>query len=161
MKTRALQWVAVLMLAPGIAAAQGSKVEVKNQAFQEIEVVNDDGTKELKQVPAEKVMPGTEVIYVTTVKNLGDKAAEKIAVDNPMPEHMLYRGASALDDMGVVEVSVDGGRRYGVLSALEVEGAKGHKRPAVANDVTHVRFRMGQPLPPGASNRFGFRAVLR
>lgn len=161
MKVRALPLAVAMMVLPVVLMAQGSQVEVKNEAFQEVEVLNDRGFKELKQVPAEKVMPGTEVIYVTTVKNVGQEPAERVVVDNPMPEHMLYRGASVLDNTGSVEVSVDGGKRYGVLATLEVDEGHGKPRQAEANDVTHVRFKMDRPLSPGASNRFGFRAVLQ
>jgi uncharacterized repeat protein (TIGR01451 family) len=161
MKARSLGLAAAMCVLPAVLMAQGRSIEVKNEAFQEIEVLNENGTKELRRVPAEKVLPGTEVIYVTTVRNLGKEPAERVVVDNPMPEHMLYRGASVLDESGTVEVSVDGGKRYGLLAALEVDDGLGKARPAEADDVTHVRFKMNRPLRAGGSNRFGFRAVLR
>ena len=161
MKARGLRWLAAMLVLPAVSMAQTGSIEVKNEAFREIEVVTADGSKRLEQVPAEKVMPGTEVIYITTVKNLGQDPAEQVVVNNPMPDHMLYRGPSLLENSGAVEVSVDGGKRYGTLDALEVNEGDGTVRPAEPKDVTHVRFKMDRPLQPGATNRFGFRAVLQ
>ena len=157
-----VSWAVLLVALPALAAAvEKSNIEVKNQAFQEVEVVSAQGVKELRQVPAEKVMPGTDVIYVTTVKNVGPKPAENIIIDNPVPAHMQFRTETPDMKAAQVEVSVDGGQQFGPLSALQVTDGPGRKRPAQGKDVTHVRFKVAQPLPPGDVSQFHFRATLQ
>ena len=161
MKTRAWGVVLLALVLPVLAGAQTSHIEVTNRAFQEVEVKNAQGTKQLRQVPADKVLPGTNVTYVTTVKNVGTKPAERVVVDDPLPAHMLYGGVSQANAAGAVEVSVDGGQHFGVLTVLQVVDAQGRRRAADAADVTHVRLTMDRPLQPGDSRQFAFRAVLR
>ena len=47
-------------------------VEVKSMAEQEVEVV-EKGKKVIKRVPVDKAVPGSEIVYTTTFKNLISK----------------------------------------------------------------------------------------
>jgi uncharacterized repeat protein (TIGR01451 family) len=147
----ALSWL-------GPAQAAGG-VQLSNQVFQEIEVVGADGKPEHKTVPAATVVPGTEVFYVITFRNTGDKPADNVAITNPVPAELEY--LSVLGPAPMNQVSVDGGKQYGALASLSVTGADGKPRPAQTADVTHVRWMLNTALPPGSGGSVSFKARLK
>ena len=150
-----------ILYAAQTGAAQRGNLEVKNEVFREVVVTGADGTRALEFVPAGTVVPGNEIVYVTTVTNIGGKPAEQVVIDNPIPEHTTFQANSTFGAGAGVLVSVDGGKQWGDLGTLQVAGADGAPRHAEARDVTHLRFRLANPLAPRASGRFGFRALLR
>lgn len=142
----------------GAAQAAGG-MQLSNQVFQEIEVVGADGKPEHKTVPAATVVPGTEVFYVITYRNTGDKPADNVAITNPVPAELEY--VSAVGPAPMNQVSVDGGRQYGALASLSVTGADGKPRPAQTADVTHVRWMLNTALAPGSGGSVSFKARLK
>jgi uncharacterized repeat protein (TIGR01451 family) len=142
----------------GAAHAAGG-LQLSNQVFQEIEVIGADGKPERKTVPAATVVPGSEVLYVITYRNTGDKQADNVAITNPMPAELEY--VSVLGPAPVNQVSVDSGKQYGALASLSVTGADGKPRPAQAADVTHVRWTLNTALQPGAGGIVSFKARLK
>ena len=147
----AVSWVAVADAAGGL--------KLTNRVFQEIEVKRTDGQTERKTVPAAMVVPGNEVFYVITYENTADKPADNVVVTNPVPAELEY--VSVLGPAPANQVSVDGGRHYGALASLTVTGADGEPRPAVAADVTHVRWTLNGALKPGNSGSLSFKARLK
>ncbi len=135
-------------------------IELKAVAEQEVEVINESGEKEVKRVPAAKVVPGDEVIYTIYYTNVGQDLAEKVVITNPVPEHMRYAGGSALGEGAVITFSVDDGKTYDVPKNLKVLDADGKERPAKASEYTHVRWTLQKLLSPGAKGHVGFRAKL-
>ncbi len=141
-------------------AGAADALQLTNEVFQEIEIKNPDGKIDRKIVPAAKVVPGTEVLYVITYKNDGDQAAEKVIVTNPVPKELEYVSAASIAGESAAEVSVDGGKNYGALSRLTVTGADGKSRPATSSDVTHVRWSLKSVVKPGEEGKVSFRAKL-
>jgi uncharacterized repeat protein (TIGR01451 family) len=156
-----------MLLAAGTAMVWASHVGaaqallLTNEVFQEIEVKSPDGKLERKTIPAARVVPGTEVIYVITYKNEGDKPAEKITVTNPVPKELEYVTAPSIAGESAAEVSVDGGKNYGALPRLTVAGTDGKPRPATTSDVTHVRWSLKSIVEPGDEGKVSFRAKLK
>jgi uncharacterized repeat protein (TIGR01451 family) len=156
-----------MVLAAGAAMVWTSHVGaahalvLTNEVFQEIEIKGPNGKIERKTVPANKVVPGTEVFYVITYKNDGDKPAEKVIVTNPVPKELEYVTAASIAGESAAEVSVDGGKNYGALSRLTVAGADGKPRPATTSDVTHVRWSLKSIVEPGDEGKVSFRAKLK
>lgn len=142
----------------GAAHAAGG-LQLRNEVFQEIEVIGADGKPEHKAVPAATVVPGTEVFYVISYRNAGDKPADNVAITNPVPAELEY--VAVLGPAPANLVSVDGGKQYGALSSLSVTGVDGKARPAEAADVTHVRWMLNTALPPGAGGSVSFKARLK
>lgn len=156
---RAAPWAlgAAVLLCVGMAHAAG-KLSIENTVFQEVQVQTDDGRTETRQVPANRVVPGTEVIYVIDYSNVGDGPVENVAITNPLPAQLLYVGAAG--PVQVTEVSVDGGEIYGDLSDLSVTGDDGEPRAAEARDVTHLRWMLPE-LPAGGTGAVSFKARVR
>jgi uncharacterized repeat protein (TIGR01451 family) len=151
---------ALVFLGALVASAKGS-VEIKNESFQEKEEVAKDGTKSMKLVPAGKVVPGGEVIFVLTYKNVGKEAATNVVLTNPVPKHMTYKTAEVEPGVDAkAEVSVDGGKVYGDLLNLKVKDKLRKMRPALASDVTHVRWKVAGAVLPNKEGKVRLRAVL-
>ena len=127
--------------------------------FQEVEVETEDGRVEIRQVPAARVVPGTEVIYVVDYSNVGDGPVDDVAITNPVPEQLLF--VSGVGPLGVSEVSIDG-EAFGDLSEFTVTEPDGQTRAAETRDVTHLRWNLPE-LPPGGTgldDALGRRGLL-
>lgn len=152
-------WLLIFSLSLSFMAyAKEQKIELKNEAFFEKEKVAKNGTKKLELVPVKTAVPGEEVLFVITYKNLGNEAASDIVVTNPVPKNMTFK--SAEQDKIVTLVSVDGGTNYDELSKLKIKDRGNLVREALAKDVTHVRWRIPGQLAPKAEGKVKFKAVL-
>ncbi len=150
-----------LVAAVGIAAAQDQPIKITSSALVEKTVVNEKGEKELVRMPATKVLPGEEVVFVNTYRNEGIAPADNVVINNAIPEHMVYVGESATGENTAVTYSVDGGKTFGPLLELTVTEADGATRPAASLDVTNIRWTRTAPLPPGAEAQVEFIARLK
>lgn len=103
---------------------------------------------------AEQLRPGDRVIFVV---NWSGRKGGGFTVTNPLPRSIAFAGAT--DE--TQEVSVDGGRSWGQLEALTVRDAYGHMRPAHAEDVTHLRWRIPAPQALSGTGQMTWRGVVR
>ena len=62
--------------------------------------------------PADRVVPGDEVIYTLEIRNTGARSLPPPTVDYPVPEHMRYVADSAVGAGAEVSYSIDGGRSF-------------------------------------------------
>lgn len=164
MTSRILSTAAALLLAAaawtGAHAQSGGDIELRNVAEIEQEVKTPDGKVEKKRVPAQKAIPGQEVIYTSIFRNNGKRPAANLSVANPIPTNTTYVGGSATGENTDVAFSIDGARTFGSLDKLTVTGADGKKRPAAASDITHIRWTYRGELAPGKQASVGFRVVV-
>lgn len=143
-----------------VAAAASDPIRLTSGVYQEQEIVDGSGLRKVKQVPASTLQPGSELVYVVSYANVSDKPA-RIVITNPLPADLGYRSASGALDGTQSDVSVDGGKTYGPLASLMVNGGDGTVRPATAADITHVRWTVPRPVRPGEQGRVSLRAVLK
>ena len=132
MKASNLIRAAALMLAmTGTTAlqanAQGS-IALKTVAEKEVQVLNANGVKERRLVPAEKVVPGEEVIYTIFFTNVGGQPTDNVVITDPIPANTRYKDGSAFGPGTEISFSVDGAR-YDRPENLRVVGADGRERP--------------------------------
>ncbi|MGD9596909.1 MAG: hypothetical protein AB7G76_10670 [Steroidobacteraceae bacterium] len=142
--------VAVLVLLPaGLVLAQDKGcIELRTTAQTEQTVTGTDGKPETKLVPAATVVPGSEVIWTVSATNVCGKPAGDVAIDSPMPDHMVFIADSAVAAAFTVSYSVDG-KRYDSAGALAVRNADGTTRSARPDEFRHVRYAMRAALAPG------------
>ena len=145
------------------AEAQSSEGKIELKAIAEVEIVieKENGEIELRRVPAEKVVPGDDVIYTITATNVSDVPVDDVVVTDPIPEHMSYLHGTAIGDGTKVTFSVDSGRSFDQAANRRVRGKDGAPRTATPDDYTHIRWKFTQELPPGASRLVRFRARLQ
>lgn len=148
-----LALVALLTPIGGLSA----QVTLSNEVLVERVSKGPDGkAKVVLQTPS-SVVPGDKLVFVLTYKNGGAKSATDFVITNPLPKEVRLRGEVP---SGAV-VSVDGGKTWGSLAALQVKQADGTSRAAAVADVTDVRWAFGKPIPAGASGKVRFDAVVR
>lgn len=103
---------------------------------------------------ADQLRPGDRVIFVV---NWSGRKGGGFTVTNPLPRAIAFAGATDQAQ----EVSVDGGRTWGQLEGLTVRDAYGRVRPAHAEDVTHLRWRIPGPQANAGTGQMTWRGVVR
>jgi uncharacterized repeat protein (TIGR01451 family) len=149
-----------LLLAWAPQATAEDTLELRNEVFQEVDVTDADGKTHRERVPAAKVVPGSEVIYVITYRNTGAQPATDVVITNPIPAELAYQPQLGPGPSAAPDVSVDAGKSFGALASLSVKDADGKSRAAQGSDVTHVRWELRTPVKPGEQGSVSYRAVL-
>jgi uncharacterized repeat protein (TIGR01451 family) len=146
--------------APALAQTGGGDVELRNVAEQEVEVKAADGKVEKKRVAVAKAVPGAEIIYTSTFRNIGKRGAGNITVVNPVPVNTTLVGGSAFGENTDITFSADGGKTWAKADKVRVIGADGKERPAGISELTHVRWVYRGELAPGKQGAVGLRVVV-
>lgn len=133
------------LAAPGIGLAAPA-VTLDSAVF--VEHALPDSTRSLE--PASRLNPGDRVVYVMRWYRLGGSGG--FVVTNPLPRSVYFQGSANGDE----EVSIDGGRSWGRLSALRIGS-----RLATPEDVTHVRWRVAPARAAAGSGRIAYSAIVR
>lgn len=148
---------ALLMLgAPGLALAADS-VALSSAVFVEKQVDDGNGRTRITLEQPKVVTPGDRLVFILNYQNQGPKPATNFVVTNPLPAAVVYQGTPDTS----AELSIDGGKTWGPLSALKMPDGPDRWRSARPEDVTHVRWTMKQPIPAGAQGKLSFRGVVR
>lgn len=142
-------------------AEKKGDILLKTIAEVEVEEFNEEGKKEVKRIPASKVVPGDEVIYTNFYTIVGNEPIEDAVINNPVPEHMIYLQGSAKGKGTLITFSVDNGNVYDVPEKLFVLDPDGKKISAKASDYTHIRWQFKKALLKGEKGQVGFRARLK
>jgi uncharacterized repeat protein (TIGR01451 family) len=144
--------------ASGQATSQGLVVkavaEVETRAVQ-------DGRGIVKLAPANRVVPGDQVIYTLEIRNSGRAALREPVVTYAVPSHMMYVADSATGPGAEVRYSVDDGHHFDRPENLRVSDADGHFHPAKADDYTHIRWKLKNTLKSKSVAFARFRAVVK
>ena len=156
----ALLAIAAAIGAPAHAQTGAGDIEFSNVAEQEVEVKAADGKLEKKRVPVAKAIPGAEIIYTSTFRNVGKRPAANIQVVNPVPANTVLVAGSAFGDNNEITFSANGGKTWAAADKVKVIGADGKERPAGISEFTHVRWVYRGELAPGKQASVGFRVVV-
>lgn len=116
----------------------------------------ENGQSKQTLVDPKVVVPGDRLIFSTRYRNVGRLPVNNFVVTNPLPGAVMLAPEGAASQV----VSVDGGKTWGALAALQVDDGKGARRPAVAADVTHLRWTLPL-LQPGAAGVLTYHAIVR
>jgi uncharacterized repeat protein (TIGR01451 family) len=153
------------LIASGTARAQASSpVTILSEAqIERIEVGKDGKERTVYKKPGDViVVPGDKVVFTLSYANRGATPASGFRATNPMPGPVQFLNAT--EDWA--EVSVDGGKSWGILSALTVkaksaDGTGVVVRPAAVEDVTHVRWVFASDIAPGAKGAVSYRGIIK
>jgi uncharacterized repeat protein (TIGR01451 family) len=150
---------ALTMAAPVASMAQERPVSLSSDV-KLVRVVRDaeqGNAARTELVEPESVVPGDMLAFSVSYRNGGGEAVTDFVIVNPVPANVQLSDESA----AASEVSIDGGKSWGMLAALTVaDGEAGVERPATPNDVTHLRWKIAL-LTPGQSGTASFRATVR
>lgn len=149
-----------MVLSATTSVASPDLIKLRTQVFQEQVVVAADGTRHTQRVPASRVAPGSEVVYEVGYSNTGTQPMQVI-ITNPLPQDLVYQSFAARRVGAQLEVSIDGGNRFGPLAKQRVPVAGGATRPANERDITHVRWTTARPIKPGEAGYVSLRAKIK
>jgi uncharacterized repeat protein (TIGR01451 family) len=148
----------------GVAAAapQSNPDPLAVKTIVEVESKRTEAGREVvKLVPADRVVPGDQLLYTVQVRNTGAAAVASPTVTEAIPEYTRYVADSAVGPGATVSYSVDGGRTFDRAENLSVQGSDGQQRPAVAADITHIRWQLKIRLQSNSVAFVRFRAVVK
>jgi len=169
------RWVGILAAAaalcgigiPYAASGQATSRALVVRAVAEVETraVQDgpmqDGRDVVKLVPADRVVPGDEVIYTLEIRNVGRTPVRDPIITYAVPSHMMYVADSATGPGAEVRYSVDDGRFFDRPENLRVNDADGHARPAKPGEYTHIRWKLKNTLKSKSVAFARFRAMVK
>ncbi|MEE4450866.1 hypothetical protein [Novosphingobium resinovorum] len=127
-------------------AQTGSLVTTDSAVF--VERVDRHNGRRLE--PASMLARGDRVVTVVTWKRM--RGTGGFMLTNPLPARLAYQRSAS--DMQ--EVSVDGGRTWGRLETMRVDG-----HAATPEDVTHVRWRIPASYAALGQGRIAYAGVVR
>lgn len=149
--------LAAALASPAATAAPAGPLVITTRVMAEQRRSAPDGTTRIVLAKPDRVGPGDRVVILLGYRNTGAQALGNVALADPLPRSIAYRGAHA--GSPEPEVSVDG-RSYGPLSTLVVHASAG-TRPARPADVVAVRWRLAAPLAPGGQGEFAFEGIVK
>ena len=159
--TQALYVFLIAALLSVSSANSNSAIQLTSSVELEVVMQDEQGKKIVKRIPAEKVTPGSEIIYTTRFKHNGDQPAADIVISNPIPEHTVYKADSATGANTKAMFSVDGGQSFHAADQLKVTDVNGATRMAEAKDYTDIRWTYQGNFNPGEEGAVEFRVVLK
>jgi len=147
---------------PYAASGQATSQALVVKAVAEVETrAVQDGHDIVKLAPANRVVPGDQVIYTLEIRNPGRAAVREPVVTYAMPSHMMYVADSATGPGAEVRYSVDDGRHFDRPENLRMSDADGHSHPAKPDDYTHIRWKLKNTLKSKSVAFARFRAVVK
>lgn len=149
--------IALLILLGPVAVHAADSVRLDSRVFVERIEQPARGNRIAVLTEPAIVVPGDRLVYRVSYENAGKSDARGLVVTNRISPAVAFQAADRRD----VVVSVDGGARWGALSALRIRDADGTWRNARPEDVTHVRWRIAGPTPPGGKGFVSFRGIVR
>lgn len=113
-----------------------------------------------RYVPATVLAQGQVVFYTLRITNPTPVFARDVLVTQRIPANTTYVLGSAAGPGADVSFSIDGGQTFASATAL-VTTQDGKTRPIAAEQYTHIRWQLRNPLAPGAIALARFRALFR
>jgi uncharacterized repeat protein (TIGR01451 family) len=151
----------VLFLALFCTGSWGAESTLKltSKAEKETTVVKN-GQKEVKRVPAQKILPGDTVIFTNHYTNTLSKPADDTVITNPVPKDVTYVDGSAFGEGATITFSSDTGKTFDTPGKL-FKTDKGKMRNARASEYTHIRWTFTASIPPGKDGDVGYKARVK
>jgi uncharacterized repeat protein (TIGR01451 family) len=152
----------LFVVATSTFAQDKACVTLKTEAQLEQDYVDAQGKPAKRLVAPGKVIPGNEIIWTITAANTCAKPAEKVVIENAVPEHMTYVADSALASgaSNTITYSLNG-RDFLAQAALTVREADGKTRPARPEEIKSIRWLLGTAIPPNATATARYRARVK
>jgi uncharacterized repeat protein (TIGR01451 family) len=156
MKRLVLILAVMTTFATGALASEA--VELRTQLIAEVrETLNAQDRPIHRMVPAKRLSQGQVVYYTVRITNPTPVFANNVVVNQMVPANTVYMEGSAVGPGADIEFSVDGGVTYARAEDLKLDD--GTRAPP--ERYTHIRWRLQNPLAPGAVALARFRATFR
>lgn len=151
--------MAWLLTALASVAHAAESVELQTELIAEVrESVGAQDRQIHRMIPARTLSQGQVVYYTLRITNPTPVFANNVVVSQMIPANTTYLPASAAGPGADVEFSIDGGQSYARAEDLKIADS-GTRAPP--DKYTHIRWRLRNPLAPGAMALARFRATFR
>jgi uncharacterized repeat protein (TIGR01451 family) len=164
-KWAVIRMVSVALCGIGIpcaASGQATSRALVVKAVAEVETrAVQDGREIVRLAPANRVVPGDQVIYTLEIRNIGPTAVHDPVVTYAVPSHMMYVADSATGPGAEVRFSLDNGHFFDRPENLRVSDTEGRIRPAKPDEYTHIRWTLKNALKSNSVAFARFRAVVK
>ena len=150
-------FLAALAVPVALSAQTQQAVSLVGKAFVVKQVPDGAGKTKNTLVAPELVQPRDALVFTLEYKNNTAVPNTAFVITNPIPPNVLYTGV----EQPWAVVSVDGGKTFGALATLKVAKGDGTMRAALPTDVTTVRWKFAQPIPPAGSGRVAYYAMVK
>ncbi len=149
-----------LMAGPAFAAAQSTPVPANAVTLKgDVKLeksITENGATSVQLLDPTVVVPGDRLLFTTRYRNDGGQPVTNFIVTNPLPPAVVLTAEAAANN----EVSVDGGKTWGLLSTLKVSDGQSGMRAALGSDVTHLRWTIAT-IAAGANGQVEYHAIVR
>jgi len=135
-------------------------VALKTDAQMEQDYLDAQGKSAKRLVAPGKVIPGNEIIWTITATNTCAKPADKVVIENAVPEHMTYVADSAMGPGTTITYSLNG-RDFMKQADLVVNEAYGKTRPARVDEIKSIRWVVGAAIAPSSMAFARYRARVK
>jgi uncharacterized repeat protein (TIGR01451 family) len=159
--------ILAIMTTLATPALASEAVELRTQLIAEVRETLDthqgraldthQGRPVHRMVPANRLSQGQVVYYTVRITNPTPVFANNVVVSQKVPANTTYVKDSAVGPGADVEFSLDGGVTFARPEDLKLDD--GTRAPP--ERYTHIRWRLRNPLAPGAVALARFRAVFR
>lgn len=99
----------ILVMGLSTAFAADDAMQLTMTVEEEVEVIDAQGKRSLKRVPAESVIPGDTIVYSTSYHYSGEQAADNVVITNIIPKEVTFLPGSAAGSQ-TITFSIDGGK---------------------------------------------------
>jgi uncharacterized repeat protein (TIGR01451 family) len=159
---RTLTAAACAFCAAFAASGQATSPTIRIRIIAEVEIKTMEADREVVHLaPANRVVPGDQVLYTVEIRNVGPGAVPMPTVILPIPAHVLYLADSATGPGADVSYSADGGHTFGRPEASQVIGLDDRHQIINSNDYTHIRWQLKKTLKSKSVAFARFRAVVK
>lgn len=150
--------ILAIMTTFATAVLASEPVELRTELVAEVrETLNVQDRPVYRMVPATRLSQGQVVYYTVRITNPTPVSANNVVVSQKVPANTAYVEDSAVGPGAEIDFSIDGGVTYGPPENLKLDD--GTRAPP--ERYTHIRWRLRNPLAPGAVALARFRAVFR
>lgn len=123
-----------------VQANESKTIQLTMSAFEEVEVINQQGKTVLQLIEPSNMVPGDTVVYLTKYHNTTNQIINNVVITNPIPKHLVYTSHTAKQNQTVVTYSIDSGETFKTTDKLIIQTTNNEQRPASPKDYTHVRW---------------------
>ncbi len=152
----------VIVLGCTLALSTSAQALIAQQiVMKQVTTLDENGDPQTQLVDASLVTPGETIVYQLRFENDQPEAANDLVLTMPVPEQVIYQNGSASYPGAAVTYSADGGETFYKWGEVKFQTETGQDIIAQAEDITHIRWYLADPVAPGEIGVLSFAATLR
>ncbi|NNE57476.1 MAG: hypothetical protein HKN36_05160 [Hellea sp.] len=149
----------LLLMGALSTATTASALTAKQIVQKEVVTTNANGEQTITYTDADRITPGERILYRLDYANDQREAATNLVLTMPVPGEVVFADGTVTGGSDIT-YSVDG-TEFKPRAVLTVVNEQGEARPASANDITHIRWKIAGPVAPGEVGSLAFTGTLK